>query len=144
METRANYVAIGAFVFVTMFIGFAFIYWLGSRSEGPRALPVKVVFNGAVTGLSVGGSVNFNGIKVGDVGSLGFDPKDPSVVIATIRVSPTTPLRADVKATLGFQTLSGIAYVELSGGSPTSPLLLDPDAEEPPVIRSTLRKPELL
>ncbi|MBL6431996.1 MAG: MCE family protein [Alphaproteobacteria bacterium] len=73
-----------------MFIGFAFIYWLGSRSEGPRALPVKVVFNGAVTGLSVGGSVNFNGIKVGDVGSLGFDPKDPSVVIATIRVSPTT------------------------------------------------------
>lgn len=134
METRANYVAIGAFVFVTMFIGFAFIYWLGSRSEGPRALPVKVVFNGAVTGLSVGGSVNFNGIKVGDVGSLGFDPKDPSVVIATIRVSPTTPLRADVKATLGFQTLSGIAYVELSGGSPTSPLLLDPDAEEPPVI----------
>ena len=73
METRANYVAIGAFVFVTMFIGFAFIYWLGSRSEGPRALPVKVVFNGAVTGLSVGGSVNFNGIKVGDVGSLGFD-----------------------------------------------------------------------
>ncbi|SDU25205.1 MlaD family protein [Stappia sp. ES.058] len=136
METRANYVAIGAFVFVTMFIGFAFIYWLGSRSEGPRALPVKVIFNGAVTGLSVGGAVNFNGIKVGDVGSLGFDPKDPSVVIATIRVNPTTPLRADVKATLGFQTLSGIAYVELSGGSPTSPLLLDADAEEPPVIHA--------
>lgn len=134
METRANYVAIGAFVFVTLIIGFVFIYWLGSRAEGPRALPVKVVFNGAVTGLSVGGAVNFNGIKVGDVGDLGFDPKDPRVVIATIRVSPTTPLRTDVKATLGFQTLSGIAYVDLSGGTTDAPLLLDPDAEEPPVI----------
>ncbi|MCA1298866.1 MlaD family protein [Stappia indica] len=134
METRANYVVIGAFVFVTLFVGFAFIYWLGSRAEGPRALPVKVVFPGAVTGLSVGGQVLFNGIKVGDVGNLGFDPKDPSVVIATIRVSPTTPLRKDVKATLGFGTLSGIAYVELSGGSLSAPLLLDPEAEEPPVI----------
>ncbi|WP_067217092.1 MlaD family protein [Stappia indica] len=134
METRANYIAIGAFVFATLIIGFVFIYWLGSRAEGPRALPVKVVFNGAVTGLSVGGAVNFNGIKVGDVGELGFDPKDPRVVIATIRVSPTTPLRKDVKATLGFQTLSGIAYVDLSGGTTSAPLLLDPNAEEPPVI----------
>ncbi|WP_186394702.1 MlaD family protein [Stappia sp. TSB10GB4] len=134
METRANYIAIGAFVFATMIIGFVFIYWLGSRAEGPRAVPVKVVFHGAVTGLSVGGSVNFNGIKVGDVGELGFDAKDPRVVIATIRVSPSTPLRRDVKATLGFQTLSGIAYVDLSGGSTSAPLLLDPDADEPPVI----------
>jgi len=136
METRANYVAIGAFVFVTMFLGFAFIYWLGSSSEGPRALPVKVIFKNNVTGLSVGGNVNFNGIKIGDVGDLGFDPDDPSVVIATIRVSPSAPLRADVKATLGFQTLSGIAYVELSGGTSDAPLLLDPDAEEPPVIHA--------
>ena len=95
---------------------------------------VDVVFTEAVTGLSVGGSVNFNGIKVGDVGELGFDAKDPRVVIATIRVSPSTPLRRDVKATLGFQTLSGIAYVDLSGGSTSAPLLLDPDADEPPVI----------
>ncbi|WP_417768552.1 MlaD family protein [Stappia sp.] len=136
METRANYIAIGAFVFATLIIGFVFIYWLGSRAEGPRALPVKVIFNGAVTGLSVGGAVNFNGIKVGDVGDLGFDPKDPSVVIATIRVRPSTPLRRDVKATLGFQTLSGIAYVDLSGGTTDAPLLLDPDADEPPVIHA--------
>jgi phospholipid/cholesterol/gamma-HCH transport system substrate-binding protein len=136
METRANYIIIGAFVFITLFVGFVFIYWLGARSEGPRALPVKVVFNGAVTGLSVGGAVNFNGIKVGDVGALGFDSKDPSVVIATIRVNPTTPLRKDVKATLGFQTLSGIAYVDLSGGSNTAPLLLDPNSDTIPVIQA--------
>ncbi|MAA97502.1 MAG: ABC transporter substrate-binding protein [Stappia sp.] len=134
METRANYVVIGAFVFITLIVGFVFIYWLGSRADGPRALPVKVVFTSAVTGLSVGGAVNFNGIKVGDVGELGFDPTDPSVVIATIRVNPTTPLREDVKATLGFQTLSGIAYVDLKGGSSNAPLLLDPDDDEPPVI----------
>lgn len=134
METRANYVAIGAFVFATLIVGFVFIYWLGSRADGPRPLPVKVVFTSAVTGLSVGGSVNFNGIKVGDVSELGFDPADPSVVIATIRVNPTTPLRTDVKATLGFQTLSGIAYVDLKGVATDAPLLLNPDSDEIPVI----------
>ncbi|MEH0069626.1 MlaD family protein [Pannonibacter sp. Pt2-lr] len=57
----------------------------------------------------------FNGIKVGDVSALDFDPADPRIVIATIRVSPNAPLRKDVRATLGFQGLTGVAYVDLKG-----------------------------
>ncbi|MBA5777720.1 MCE family protein [Stappia sp. F7233] len=117
METRANYVAIGAFVFVVIFAAFTFIFWLGSTADRTKNVNVKIIFPGAVTGLSQGSQVVFNGIKIGDVGALNFDPEDPKVVVATVRIDPTAPLRKDVKATLGYQGLTGVAYVELFGGT---------------------------
>jgi phospholipid/cholesterol/gamma-HCH transport system substrate-binding protein len=134
METRANYVLIGGFVLGALFAAFLFIYWLAATSDSSSSVNVKVVFPGPVTGLPVGGQVLFNGIKVGDVGTLDFDPKDPRIVIATIRVSPTAPLRKDVKATLGFQGLTGVAYVDLKGGTSASTLLLDNTNGQEPVI----------
>lgn len=134
METRANYVAIGAFVFIVIFAAFAFIYWLGSTTDRTKSVNVRVIFPGAVTGLSVGSPVVFNGIKVGDVGALNFDPNDPKVVVATIRITPDAPLRKDVKATLGYQGLTGVAYVELSGGTNASPSLFEGMNGSEPVI----------
>ncbi|MFN4010426.1 MAG: MlaD family protein [Pannonibacter sp.] len=131
METRANYVLIGGFVLGTLLAAFLFIYWLAANSDSRTSVNVKVVFPGAVTGLPVGGQVLFNGIKVGDVATLDFDPTDPRIVVATIRVSPTAPLRKDVKATLGFQGLTGVAYVDLKGGTSGSGLLLDGTDREP-------------
>ncbi|WP_106752984.1 MCE family protein [Pannonibacter carbonis] len=131
METRANYVLIGGFVLGTLLAAFLFIYWLAASSDSRTSVNVKVVFPGAVTGLPVGGQVLFNGIKVGDVATLDFDPTDPRIVVATIRVTPTAPLRKDVKATLGFQGLTGVAYVDLKGGTSGSGLLLDDTVQEP-------------
>ncbi|NRG17983.1 MCE family protein [Rhizobiales bacterium] len=134
METRANYIAIGAFVFAVIVAAFVFIYWLGISSNGTKNVNIKVIFPGAVTGLSTGGQVLYNGIKIGDVGSLEFNPRDPKVVVATLRVDPNAPLRKDTKATLGFQGLTGVAYVELSGGTPTSPSLFETADEEEPIL----------
>ncbi len=125
METRANYVAIGAFVVATIFLAFIFIYWLGSTADSSQRANVRIVFPGPVTGLSVGGLVLFNGIKIGDVGQISFDDQDPKKVIAIARIDPSTPLRKDTKATLGVSILSGVAYIELTGGSPGAADLLD-------------------
>lgn len=134
METRANYIAIGAFVFAVIIAAFVFIYWLGVTSNGTKSVNIKVIFPGAVTGLSTGGQVLYNGIKIGDVGALEFNPRDPKVVVATLRVNPNAPLRKDTKATLGFQGLTGVAYVELSGGTTGSPSLFETADEKEPVI----------
>ncbi|NBN63505.1 MCE family protein [Microvirga tunisiensis] len=134
METRANYVIIGGFVLGILFAAFLFIYWLAATADSRSSVNVKVVFPGPVTGLPVGGQVLFNGIKVGDVGALDFDPNDPRIVIATIRVTPTAPLRKDVKATLGFQGLTGVAYVDLTGGTTGTDLLLSNSNGQEPVI----------
>ncbi|MEJ8474820.1 MlaD family protein [Roseibium algae] len=136
METRANYIIIGAFMMVTLIGAFGFVYWLAATAESRQNVFVKIIFPAPVTGLPVGGQVLFNGIRIGDVSALDFDPKDPTVVVATVRVKPSTPLRTDTVATLNFTGLTGVAYVDLNGGSLKSPLLLDPDSYEVPVIKA--------
>ncbi|EFO30809.1 ABC transporter, periplasmic substrate-binding protein [Roseibium sp. TrichSKD4] len=123
METRANYVVIGAFMVGTLALAFGFIYWLALTAETRENVFFDIVFPAPVTGLPVGGQVLFNGIKVGDVSQLNFDRTDPTKVVATVRVKPDTPLRKDTKATLNFTGLTGVAYVDLNGGSLDSPLL---------------------
>ncbi|MEP0233035.1 MlaD family protein [Roseibium sp.] len=136
METRANYIIIGAFMMATLVSAFGFVYWLAATAESRENVFLKIVFPAPVTGLPVGGQVLFNGIKVGDVSSLDFDPDNPKVVVATVRVKPTTPLRDDTVATLNFTGLTGVAYVDLNGGSLDAPLLLHHDSDEIPTIKA--------
>lgn len=132
METRANYILIGAFMVATLIGAFGFVYWLAVTAESRQNVEVKILYPGPVTGLPVGGQVLFNGIKVGDVSSLDFAPDDPTKVVATVRINPATPLREDTKATLNFTGLTGVAYVDLTGGTSNSPLLLDPNGPQDP------------
>jgi|GEM_PF-127310 len=132
METRANYILIGAFMIAVLIGAFGFVYWLAVTAESRQNVEVKILYPGPVTGLPVGGQVLFNGIKVGDVKSLDFAPGDPTKVMATVRIRPTTPIRRDTKATLNFTGLTGVAYVDLTGGTSSSPLLLNPDGDQDP------------
>ncbi|MBO0343590.1 MCE family protein [Roseibium sp. CAU 1637] len=136
METRANYITIGAFMMATLVAAFVVVYWLAVTAETRDNDFLKIVLPAPVTGLSVGGDVYFNGIKQGDVTSLDFDRDDPKVIVATVRLKPGTPVRADSTAFLNFQLLSGVAYVELNGGTLDSPILFDHGSDEIPVIRA--------
>ncbi|WP_417670839.1 MlaD family protein [Roseibium sp.] len=136
METRANYIIIGAFMMATLIGAFGFVYWLAATAESRENVFLKIVFPAPVTGLPVGGQVLFNGIRIGDVSSLDFDPQNPRVVVATVRVKPSTPLRTDTVATLNFTGLTGVAYVDLNGGSLDAPLLLKPDSDEIPIMKA--------
>jgi phospholipid/cholesterol/gamma-HCH transport system substrate-binding protein len=120
METRAHHILIGAFTLLAIAFGFGFVLWL-SQGAGERAnVLYDVEFTEAISGLGVGGTVQFNGIKVGEVAKLLLDPNDPKKVIARIEVGPDTPVKVDTKATLSFQGLTGIALISLTGGSATS------------------------
>ncbi|GAA0773636.1 MCE family protein [Roseibium denhamense] len=136
METRANYILIGAFMVATLIGAFGFVYWLAVTAESRQNVEVKILYPGPVTGLPVGGQVLFNGIRVGDVKSLDFAPGDPTKVVATVGIRPSTPLREDTKATLNFTGLTGVAYVDLSGGTSDSPLLLGQNNGKIPVIEA--------
>jgi len=125
METRANYVAVGFFTLVVLLASFGFIYWVSEYDQGATLRPVTVRIEGAVTGLAPGSEVHFNGIKVGKVDRLIFDPKDPRVVYAYSQIDDTTPVRTDTKAVIGSQGLTGIAYISLEGGSPDAASLFD-------------------
>jgi phospholipid/cholesterol/gamma-HCH transport system substrate-binding protein len=124
METRANYVLIGAFTLAVVLGVFGFVYWFQNiGGSGERAF-YRVQFEGSVSGLRTGATVLFNGIKVGEVTELKLDPAKPKQVIAGISVDKNVAVRADTEISLEFQGLTGISALSLKGGDPAKPPLV--------------------
>jgi phospholipid/cholesterol/gamma-HCH transport system substrate-binding protein len=134
METRANYALIGLFTLSVMTAAFLFVYWFSGSDASAKLTPYRIVFTGSVSGLSRGSSVLYNGLRVGEVTSLRLLPLDPSKVVARVEIDSGTPMNVDTKARLEFQGLTGVASIQLSGGTPESKPLVAQDPGQPPVI----------
>ena len=134
MEFRARYVLIGLFTLAVIASVFGFVYWLNNMAGfGPRAV-YQVRFTVPVSGLTVGSDVFFNGINVGEVTDLAFEPEEPSQLSATISIDKNTPVRSDTMAGVDYQGLTGISNILLIGGSPTAPFLAPRDGKPPSLI----------
>jgi phospholipid/cholesterol/gamma-HCH transport system substrate-binding protein len=124
METRANFVVIGAFTLAAVVGAFLFVMWIAGYATPGGHRAFQVVFNGSVSGLSNGANVLFNGIKVGEVTHLTFSRSDPHQVVADIDVSADAPIDRNTKARLETAGITGAAAVALLGGStPGQPLV---------------------
>lgn len=121
METRANYVLIGLFTLAALFGAFGFVFWFQHVSTSGDRVVYRIQFDGPVSGLRAGAAVMFNGIRVGEVASVGLD--DPQRVVALVSVEKNTPVREDTRVGLDFQGLTGVASVALRGGSVNAPKL---------------------
>ena len=124
METRANYILVGIVTLTVLLASFGFVYWIARFGDTTNSVQLEVRIPGSVTGLSVGSQVLFNGIKVGDVRRLIIDAKNPKGVVAITEVGLDTPVTSATIATLGFQGLTGQAYIELKGGDPNGENIL--------------------
>jgi phospholipid/cholesterol/gamma-HCH transport system substrate-binding protein len=126
METRANFVLIGAFTLAVIAAAFGFVMWFQSLHTTKARTPLRVIFEGPAAGLRNGGSVNFNGIRVGEVVSVKLD--NPRRVVALAMVANDTPIRKDTLVGLEFQGLTGVAAISLKGGEEAAPSVpLDED-----------------
>ena len=126
METRANYVLIGSFTLAVIAAAFGFVLWFQSLHTTKARSPLRVVFEGPAAGLRNGGSVNFNGIRVGEVISVKLD--NPRRVVALAMIENNAPIRKDTKVGLEFQGLTGVAAISLKGGEEAAPpVQLDED-----------------
>lgn len=124
METRAHHVLIGMFSILAVGGLMWFGLWLAKGGLEREANYYDLVFEEEVTGLTVGSSVLYNGIRVGEVVELSIDPADPRRTLGRIRIARITPVSEDTVAQLGVAGfLTGAAHVRLSGGSPESPPL---------------------
>ncbi len=151
MEIRASYLLVGTVV-LALIAGLAgFSVWLVKADTGRPQVHYQIAFAGTVSGLQEGSPVLYRGIPVGRVVDIRIDPEDVETVLVTVETDRRTPIKADTVATLEMQGITGIAYVQLRGGTQAS-ARLDPDAEPPPRIpsrRSALERvfestPELL
>jgi len=135
VETKANHVLIGLFTLGVIAAILLFILWASKYSAQGTFHEYDIVFNEAVTGLSVGGVVEYNGIEVGNVRSLKLEPNDARKVIARVRVKDDTPIKVDTRVELALQSFAtGVAFIQFSGGKPNSALLTQTDPQHVPVI----------
>ncbi len=134
METRANYALIGIFTLAVIAAAFGFVYWFSGGNRGQDRQNIRIVFSGSVSGMSQGSSVSFNGLRVGEVTQISLLPEDPRRVVAIVQVDPSTPIRADTRARLEYQGLTGVANIGLSGGEPGAPPLVAGPGQPMPTI----------
>jgi len=137
METKANYVAVGAFVMAAVLGAVVALLWLAGAQYSAEFAYYRTFFTGSVTGLGDGTIVRYNGIAVGHVSKLDFDPDNPKRVIVTLQVDPKLNIPADSEASIASEGLTGGSYVEIDGGSKTAAVLPHKVWGEYPIIRTS-------
>lgn len=128
-------------------IAAAFVGFLGFRKihSTQQQGPLRIIFEGSASGLRKGGSVNFDGVQVGEVKSLKLD--NPRKIVALVMLDSSAPIRKDTVVGLEFQGLTGVAAISLTGGAAAAPPVpldedgvptLTADLSETESIRDTL------
>jgi len=133
MESRVNYIIVGVFVvlFSTALIAFAF--WLGKYGDDSDFVYYKAYMTESVSGLSREASVKYRGVDVGIVTEVKIDPNNSEQVQLTLKVRKDTPIRKDMYVILKFYGLTGLAFIEISGGSKSAALFTHDDGEMPTI-----------
>jgi phospholipid/cholesterol/gamma-HCH transport system substrate-binding protein len=139
MKARMSHLMIGSLTLALIAGSLGGVLGYRKFVSTKQRIPLRVIFEGSASGLHKGGSVNFGGIRVGEVVSLKLD--HPRRVVALAMIDNTAPIRKDTLAGLEFQGLTGVAALSLIGGSPEAPpvpldqdgipiLIADPDATQ--------------
>lgn len=131
MENKAHAMAAGIFVVALTVLLVALAAWL-TRDTGQRDI-YEISTRETVTGLQAQAPVRYRGVDVGKVATIGFDPKVQGNVLMRLEIDRQAPVTADTFATLGFQGVTGLSFVQLDdSGKPSE--RLKPNDEAPPRI----------
>lgn len=137
MEDKVNYTLVGSFVLVLGAALVAGVLWLAVGLGGQTKVnPYRSIITESVSGLNIDAPVKYLGVDVGKVSRIAIDPQNSRQVLLQFLIERGTPVKQDSEAVLKIQGLTGIAYVELSGGSEGSPPLVATASDPVPLIRS--------
>ena len=121
MENKSHALAAGAFVILVTALLLALAAWLMRDTRIRDSLEFST--RESVTGLSVQAPVRYRGIAVGKVDSIEFDPKVRGNVLVRLAIDQGTPITKSTYAVLGYQGVTGLAYVQLDDGGESNELL---------------------
>ena len=136
MEPKVNYILVGSFV---AFLGAAVlvgILWLGKTDYRGSYDRYEAYMRESVAGLSVDSTVKYRGVDVGRVKSITLRPDNPEEVLLTLDIVRGTPVKTDTIAKLETQGLTGLATINLTGGSRDALSLQAQEGQAYPVIKT--------
>ena len=134
MNSKTNYTLVGLFVMVSIAMIFVFVIWLIRPTDQQQVTSFKIFFTESVSGLNVDSPVKYRGVTIGKVTRMKINPENSEEIEVEILVDKTAPIKVDTVAKLKSQGITGLNYIDLSKGSPDTPLLCDESVD--PVITS--------
>jgi phospholipid/cholesterol/gamma-HCH transport system substrate-binding protein len=138
METRAHHLLIGAFMVIMVSGFFAFLIWLAKVDIDQEFVEYDIYFDESVAGLTKSSVVQYNGIPVGQVWAIGIDPNNPKRVLVKVEIESNMDIYEDSVAVLAMQGITGVAYVQIEGGSAGAAILKNDNDEIAPIINSRI------
>lgn len=142
MEPRVNYTVVGFFVLLFGCAMAGVVFWLSIGGQVRSAQTTyQAFFDESVSGLNYNAPVRFRGVDVGRVAEISLAPDQTGRARVVIRVLDSTPIKSDTYALLKAQGLTGLASIELAGGSPNAKPPQKKKGEDYPTINT---RPSLL
>lgn len=137
MENRSHALAAGIFTILFAMAAAVAIWWLGQSDESTTTYLLET--RGSVTGLNAQAQVRYRGIRAGKVAAIGPDEADPRVILVRITVDNRFKLTRGSTAKLGYQGVTGLAYVQIEDEGTSSEPLAGKNGEPPRIaLRPTL------
>lgn len=137
VESKVNLAVVGLFTLLLSAALVAILLWLGTGGKYRKTYDTyNVYMSESVSGLNLNAPVKYRGVEVGLVSDIALDSANSERVRLLLKIERGTPVKEDSVAVLRTQGLTGIAYVELSGGSLKSPLLKPKPGEKYPEIHT--------
>jgi phospholipid/cholesterol/gamma-HCH transport system substrate-binding protein len=100
--------------------------WLGRSGLQDDRVLYYIYVRGSVTGLQNGAPVQYRGVPVGTVTDIAIDAENVELIQVTVAIRAGTPIKADTVAQLQLQGITGLSFVQLSGGTRDAPALEPP------------------
>jgi phospholipid/cholesterol/gamma-HCH transport system substrate-binding protein len=136
VETRSNYVMVGA-VTVALLVGtLLFIVWLAGLSNKASKC-YDIYFAQGVGGLNKGSNVSFSGVPVGQVSKISLLPNRPEFVWVRIDVDEQTPVLQGTSAQIHGVGFTGVSEIQMTGAERVRPPIEQVGPQGFPVVRAT-------
>ena len=126
METKSNYVMVGAITLLLLALLTAFIIWLSRAGEGDRK-EYDIFFQQSVNGLAKGSGVSFSGVPVGEIDAIELWEPDPDFVRVRIKIKAEVPILLGTTATINGVGFTGVSEIQLDGAVKGAPPLRCPE-----------------
>jgi phospholipid/cholesterol/gamma-HCH transport system substrate-binding protein len=136
METRASYIAVGAFVIALLAGAVIAGLWFARGQLSDHTTRYETFFASVGSGLTDGSPVRVSGVQLGHVVGIALDPDNPTRVRVTMDIAENAPIRSDSVASLEIQSLAGTTAIEITPGTKDAPPIEITDGRRYPVIWS--------
>jgi phospholipid/cholesterol/gamma-HCH transport system substrate-binding protein len=125
MDSKVNFTLVGVFLFVFILGVIGFTFWLGKYGLDTKKVDLyKIYLEESVAGLNIESAIKYKGLNVGAVKQIKIDPNNSEQIEILVEINEGTPIKEDTVAVLESQGITGLKFINLTGGLKDSPLLL--------------------